>query len=146
MPGERKSFTQLFATMRPGRRTQPPLVGFAPALRVQEPRNLVRAATGPFTAASARKASPSAIRPITWARWKIKSRKVVEIASSVGPDLAMSEHCPCFVEGTLTLDDVLFTMKIAYISRATLDSERHWTPLDLWTGSIVWVPKRLRGY
>ena len=27
----------------------------------------------------------------------MKGREVVEIASSVGPDLAMSEHCPCFV-------------------------------------------------
>ena len=27
--------------------------------------------------------------------------------------------------------------RIAYISRATLDSERHWTPLDLEAGSIV---------
>ena len=34
---------------------------------------------------------------------------------------------------------------IAYISRATLDSERHWTPLDLEAGSIVWSIKRLRG-
>ena len=34
----------------------------------------------------------------------------------------------------------------AYISRATLDSERHWTPLDLEAGSIVWALKRLRGY
>ena len=35
---------------------------------------------------------------------------------------------------------------IAYISRATLDSERHGTPLDLEAGSIVWALKRLRGY
>ena len=35
---------------------------------------------------------------------------------------------------------------VAYISRATLDSERHWTPLDLEAGSIVWSIKRLRGY
>ena len=35
---------------------------------------------------------------------------------------------------------------IAYISRATLDSERHWTPLDLEAGIIVWALKRLRGY
>ena len=34
---------------------------------------------------------------------------------------------------------------IAYVSRATLDSERHWTPLDLEAGSIVWAIKRLRG-
>ncbi|CAB1103258.1 unnamed protein product [Ectocarpus sp. CCAP 1310/34] len=35
---------------------------------------------------------------------------------------------------------------IAFISRATLDSERHWTPLDLEAGSIVWRIKHLRGY
>ena len=46
----------------------------------------------------------------------------------------------------MTLGDASFTMKIAYISRATLDSEKHWTPLDLGTGSIVWAPKHLRGY
>ena len=33
-----------------------------------------------------------------------------------------------------------------YISRATLDSERHWTPLDLEAGSIAWAIKLLRGY
>ena len=33
---------------------------------------------------------------------------------------------------------------IAYISRATLDSERHRTPLDLEAGSIVWAIKCLR--
>ena len=46
----------------------------------------------------------------------------------------------------MTLGDVLFTVEIAYVSRATLDSERHRTPLGLGTGSIVWAPKRLRGY
>ena len=35
---------------------------------------------------------------------------------------------------------------IAYISRATLDSKGHWTPLDLEAGNIVWSIKRLRGY
>ena len=34
---------------------------------------------------------------------------------------------------------------IAYIRRATLDSERRRTPLDLEAGSIVWALKRLRG-
>ena len=33
---------------------------------------------------------------------------------------------------------------IAHINRATLDSERHWTPLDLEAGGIVWALKRLR--
>ena len=32
---------------------------------------------------------------------------------------------------------------ILFISRATLDSERFWTPLDLEAGSIVWAIKRL---
>ena len=35
--------------------------------------------------------------------------------------------------------------RFAYISRATFDSERHWTPLDLAGSSIFWVIKRLRG-
>ena len=35
---------------------------------------------------------------------------------------------------------------IVFISRATLESESHWTPLDLESGSIVWSVKRLRGY
>ena len=35
---------------------------------------------------------------------------------------------------------------IPYVIRATLDSERHWTPLDLEASSIVWAIKRLRGY
>ena len=46
----------------------------------------------------------------------------------------------------MALDDVSFIMKIAYISRAKLDSERQWTLLDLGTGSIVWGPEHLRGY
>ena len=35
---------------------------------------------------------------------------------------------------------------ITYISRAPLDSERHWTPLDLEAGGIVWAITHLRGY
>ena len=34
----------------------------------------------------------------------------------------------------------------AYISRASLDSGRRWTPHDLEADSIVWALKRLRGY
>ena len=33
-----------------------------------------------------------------------------------------------------------------YISRATLESECSWTPLDLEAGSIIWAIKRLRGH
>ena len=35
---------------------------------------------------------------------------------------------------------------IGYISRATLDSKRHWNPLNLEDSSIIWALKRLRGY
>ena len=35
---------------------------------------------------------------------------------------------------------------IAYISRANIDSERHWTPLGVEAGGIVWTIKRLRDY
>ena len=35
---------------------------------------------------------------------------------------------------------------IAYIGRATLDPERHWTSLDLEADIIGWAIKRLRGY
>ena len=35
---------------------------------------------------------------------------------------------------------------IVFISRATIESKRHWTPLDLEAGSIVRSIKRLGGY
>ena len=35
---------------------------------------------------------------------------------------------------------------IVYVSRATLESERRWTPLDLEPGRIIGAIKRLRGY
>ena len=35
---------------------------------------------------------------------------------------------------------------IVFISRAPIESERHWTPLDVEAGSIVWSIKHLRGY
>ena len=154
MPVERKKisvrhfvpFAKLFATVRPGRRTRPPLVGSAPALRMKEPRNLVRAAAGPLTVTSARKGSRSEFPTNSRTRWPTKAVKSLEIASGVGPDLALSEHGPCFVGGTATLDNVSFTMKIAYISRATPDSKRHWTSLGFATGRFVWAPKRLRGF
>ena len=36
-----------------------------------------------------------------------------------------------------------FIKTISYINRATLDSERHWTPLDLEAGCIIETPPRL---
>ena len=35
---------------------------------------------------------------------------------------------------------------IVFINRATIESERHWSPLDVEVGSIVWSIKLLRGY
>ena len=52
-------FAKQFVTVRPGRRTRPPLAGYAIALRIHKPRNLVRAAAWLLTAASARKGPPS---------------------------------------------------------------------------------------
>ena len=42
-----------------------------------------------------------------------QSQEVLEIASGVGPGLALPEQGPCLVGGTVTLDDVSFTIKIA---------------------------------
>ena len=42
-----------------------------------------------------------------------QSQEVLEIASGVGPSLALPENGPCLVGGTVTLDDVSFTTKIA---------------------------------
>ena len=42
-----------------------------------------------------------------------QSQERLEIASGVGPGLELSEHGPCLVGGTVTLDDVSFTSKIA---------------------------------
>ena len=42
-----------------------------------------------------------------------QSQELLEIASGVGSGLALSEHGPCFVGGTMTLDGISFTTKIA---------------------------------
>ena len=79
-------------------------------------------------------------------RWPTKNHESLEIASGVGPDLALSEHGPCFVGSIVTRDDVSLTIKIACVNQETLNSENHWTPLDLETGSIVCPSKRLRDF
>ena len=48
-----------------------------------------------------------------------QSQEVLEIASGVGPGLALSEHGPCLVGGTVTRDDVSFTTKLQYIAEGT---------------------------
>jgi len=59
-------------------------------------------------------------------------------------------YCDASVDGfgaTLEQEQDDKTIRpIVFISRATIESERHWTPLDLEAGSIIWSIKRLRGY
>ena len=55
-----------------------------------------------------------------------QSQEVVEIASGVGPGLALSERGPCLVGGTVTLliNDVSFTTKFAKHSRGDVTQVR----------------------
>ena len=69
-------FAQLFATMRPGRRTRPRLVRSPPAPRMQEQSNLVRAAAGRQQRPALAKLPLRRFRLICWAHWPIKSRGV----------------------------------------------------------------------
>ena len=58
-------------------------------------------------------------------------------------------YCDACIEGfgdALEQEQADGSMKpITYTSRATLDSERHLTPLNVNAGSIVWAVKRLGG-
>ena len=52
-----------------------------------------------------------------------------------------------FIDATLEQNAQGVSIRsIDSFSRATFDNDRHWTPLDLQAGSIVWITKRLRGY
>ena len=59
-------------------------------------------------------------------------------------------HCDAGVDGvraTLEQGQDDYTIRpIVFIRRTTIESERHWTPLDLEAGRIVWSIQRLRGY
>ena len=80
-----------FGTMRPGRRTRPPLVRSALAMRTQEPRNFVSAAAGPFRRQAVLLRSS---RPRFRTRWPAISRYILQIASGVGADRAVAKHAP----------------------------------------------------
>ena len=64
-----------------------------------------------------------------------QSQEVLEIASGVGPGLALSEHGPCLVGGTATLDDVSFTTRFAIHSGEDVTevrgAPRYWFPPNL---------------
>ena len=66
-----------------------------------------------LTAASACQDPPSAFSTYFSDAPADQSQEVLEIASGVGPGLALSEHGPCLPGGNVTLDDVSLTIKIA---------------------------------
>ena len=59
----------------------------------------------------------------------------LEIASGVGPSLALSEHGPLLVGGTVTLDDVSFIARFAIHSGEDVTevrgAPRYWFPPNL---------------
>ena len=65
-----------------------------------------------------------------------QSQEDLEIASGVGPGPALPERGPCLVGGTVTLDDVSFTTKIAIHS-----GEDAIAPYKAWCSSILVPPK-----
>ena len=69
------------------------------------------------------------------------------VADSSGPSHV---YCNAFIDGVGVALDQEQTdgsvRPIACISRASLDSERHWTPLDLEARRVLWAIKRLRSY
>ena len=67
----------------------------------------------PFSAASACQGPPSEFSTYFSDAPANQSREVLASAFGVGPCLALSEHGPCLVEGTVTLNNVSFTTKIA---------------------------------
>ena len=76
--------------------------------------------------------------------WHVIS--LVGVSNLEPGDLLGVAHAPLMCVPLDTLQHDGSVWPIAYISRATLDSEKHWTPPDLEAGSIVWSIKRLRGY
>ena len=98
-------FAKQFVTVTPGRHTRPPLAGSVLPQEMLEytkfrPRR------------SCARSEFSTYFPDAPAD---QSQEVLEIASGVGPGLALSERGPC-LGGTVTLGDVLFTTEIAIYS------------------------------
>ena len=67
----------------------------------------------PITAASACQGPPSEFPTNLSGAPADQSGEVLAISSGVGPGLVLSKHGPCLIGGTVTLDDVSFTTKIA---------------------------------
>ena len=75
------------------------------------PRNFVRAAVVLVDRGQRFQGPPSEFSTYFSDAPAHQSQEVLEITSGVGPGLALSEHGPCLVGGTVTLllDDVSFT-------------------------------------
>ena len=69
--------------------------------------------SGPLTGASAGQGLPSEFSTYFSEAQADQSQEALDISSGIVPGLALSEHGPCLVGGTVTLDDVWFTTKIA---------------------------------
>ena len=95
-------FAKQFVTVTPGRHTRPPLAG---SVLPQETLEYTKFRPRRSCARS----EFSTYFPDAPAD---QSQEVLEIASGVGPGLALSERGPC-LGGTVTLGDVLFTTEIA---------------------------------
>ena len=115
--GERKKisvrhclpFAKQFAKVRPGRHTQPLLVGSARDRECRNSLNFVSAAVGPVNRGQRWPRSFVGVLTFFSDTPADQSREGLEIASGVGSGLALSEHGPCFVGGNVTLDDISFT-------------------------------------
>ena len=112
--------------------------------------------SGPLTAASAHQSPTSEVSAYFFDTPAGQSREALEIASGVGTGLALSEHGPCLVGSTVTLDDVLFSTEIQYIAEgAPLRSTDAWLSSILvppksspdvtcWIAWFLWLPPRRR--
>ena len=110
-------FAKQFVTVTPGRHTRPPLAG---SVLPQETLEYTKFRPRRSCARS----EFSTYFPDAPAD---QSQEVLEIASGVGPGLALSEHGPCLVGGTMTLDDVSFATRFAThsgrdVTQALLDT------------------------
>ena len=85
-----------------------------------------------LTAASARQGPPSEVSTYPSNPSADQPQDVLEIASGVGPGLALSSYGPCLVGGTMTLDDVSFTTKFAIHNGGDVTqvrgAPRYWFP------------------
>ena len=103
-----------FAKVKPGWHTRPPLAG-----STLLPGMLESTKIRPHRSRS-HWPRPALAKVLPWSFRRFfsdapadQSQDGLEIASGVGPGLTLSEHGPCLVGGTVTLDDISFTTKIA---------------------------------